>query len=114
MFFSGQKVAAALKKIVAEVGEKHVHAGYLLYVNEERTEPVCLLGHLYYELTGELVPIEYEGLNAGRLFEDMVPHQTLKRLNIAQAAQDEGLDWGTALEKYREYPNHTQWPLPYL
>ncbi len=76
-----------------------------LYVHDRDSEdarPGCIVGAVYTEATGELVPSEFEFSSAQRLFgdHDYESDPTVLAFRV-QEYQDAGFSWGEAVERGR-------------
>jgi hypothetical protein len=112
--FDVPEVLAALEAAVAKRGEDYVYVNgeglsagggeaiaceYTHHAGTDAATPGCIVGQVYFDLTGELVP---EHLNAVAISEPDSPRgvftgSAVRILGVAQNRQDEGSTWGRAL-----------------
>ena len=117
MTFTLEDVLNAAREVVAERGEDYVYSnslneggsGKCVYANEDGT-PSCLVGHVIHRLDPNvfknLAEKEFaDDTTAAELLtvEEYVPTdfwemEAEAAMNTAQAYQDDGLPWGTALK----------------
>lgn len=113
--FTVAEVLEAMEKAVAKRGADYVYekpredpptaaGSQCLYVHHRGTEqevPGCIVGQVYFDLLGELVPRTYEGASAGLAVRNTPLRLAIALLDSAQSEQDAGFTWGEALEAAR-------------
>lgn len=117
--FDVPQVLAALKAAVEKRGEDYVYVNadgvkagttelsceYTHHAGTDAATPGCIVGQVYFDLTGELVP-EYQ--NASTISEfftsprEVFTDAAAGLLLVAQRRQDDGATWGEALAAARK------------
>ncbi len=114
---TAQQALELLEKAVATRGEDYVyrrHEGFCTYTHDG--EPDCLIGVVLHSVGWTIEELR-QCDNMGSVpsvaedptFADRLGNEAIGVLDAAQAAQDDSLSWGVALQKARdrasEYPN---------
>jgi hypothetical protein len=108
--FKSEKVAQALREVVAEFGEDYVDPNDMCRYSVDGKTPACIVGQLVYKLDPDLftqLVVEEEG--AGMLsaedsttLEASFEPRVIQALTAAQATQDLKYTWGEALESFEQ------------